>query len=280
MERECSIQRRHQKLIEECPSVVLTPEKRRKIGEIAVKAARACQYQNAGTVEFLFDEQGNFYFLEMNTRLQVEHPVTEMALGLDLVKLQIQIAAGQPLPFKQEDVRLLGHAIECRINAEDVRNNFAPSSGIIEYYHPPDGPGIRVDSGINSHSEVTMFYDPLIAKLVAYGATREEAISRMQRALKEFKISGIQTTIPFAQFVMQHPEFQRGNFDTNFVGKYWEREKDTTASESISNIIAVALKYHLSKEKISETLISNHEIPALAISPWKLRGLPKTFRVK
>lgn len=277
-ERECSIQRRHQKLVEECPSVVLSPEQREKMGEIAIRAARACHYLNAGTVEFLFDKDGKFYFLEMNTRLQVEHPVTELALGVDLVKLQLLIAAGEPIPFRQSEVRQLGHAIELRINAEDVFANFAPSTGRVEFLELPGGPGVRVDSGINTFSEITMHYDPLIAKVIAFGRDRPESVQRLIRALREFKISGIKTTIPFGLFVLQHPDFVAGNFDTSFVERHWRPGTAIAEEAEIAAVLAAAVKYHQEKTALTRELASNSRARKSEVSTWKLLGLKKMLR--
>ncbi|MGQ9512056.1 acetyl-CoA carboxylase biotin carboxylase subunit [Thermodesulfitimonas sp.] len=216
-ERDCSIQRRNQKLLEEAPSVALTPALRKKMGEAAVRAARAVGYYSAGTVEFLLDKHNNFYFIEMNTRIQVEHPVTEMVTGRDLVKEQIRIAAGEPLGYRQADIRIEGWAIECRINAEDPVRNFAPCPGRVATYLPPGGPGIRVDSAVYSGYVIPPYYDSLIAKLIAWGRDREEAIARMERALEEFIIEGVPTTIPFHRRVLQNAFFRRGEVYTNFV---------------------------------------------------------------
>ncbi|RDV82981.1 acetyl-CoA carboxylase biotin carboxylase subunit [Ammonifex thiophilus] len=216
-ERDCSIQRRNQKLLEESPSVALTPELRRRMGEAAVKAAQAVGYHNVGTVEFLLDKHGNFYFIEMNTRIQVEHPVTEMVTGWDLVKEQIKLAAGERITCRQEDVKLTGWAIECRINAEDPERQFTPCPGRITAYLPPGGPGIRVDSAVYPGYEIPPYYDSLIAKLIAWGRDREEAIARAERALEEFIIEGISTTIPFHLKVLRNAFFRRGEVYTNFV---------------------------------------------------------------
>lgn len=218
-ERECSIQRRHQKLIEESPSPVVDEELRRRMGKEAVSGARAVGYAGAGTVEFLLDASGAFYFLEMNTRIQVEHPVTELVTGIDLVKTQIRVAAGEPLPFGQEDIHPSGHAIECRINAEDPDHNFRPSAGEISTFHAPGGPGIRIDSHAYAGYRVPSHYDSLLAKLLAFGATREEATVRMTRALEEFVIEGIPTTIPFHLKAMRHADFRQGRIDTEFVAR-------------------------------------------------------------
>jgi len=216
-ERDCSIQRRHQKLIEESPSPALTPELRKKMGEAAVRGAQYVNYTNAGTIEFLFTAEGQFYFMEMNTRIQVEHPVTEMVCGLDLVKAQIRIASGEPLSVKQENVDLRGHAIECRINAENSEMDFIPSAGRITSFHLPGGPGIRVDTHAYASYIVPPNYDSLLAKLITYGGTREEALVRMERALDEFIVEGIHTTIPFHQSVIKTKQFQQGQYHTGFL---------------------------------------------------------------
>jgi acetyl-CoA carboxylase biotin carboxylase subunit len=216
-ERECSIQRRHQKLVEEAPSTAVDEALRQAMGEAALAGGRAAGYSSAGTVEFLLSTSGAFYFLEMNTRIQVEHPVTEMVSGVDLVKAQIQVAAGMPLGFGQQDVRLSGHAIECRINAEDTAANFRPSPGLVTTFHAPGGPGVRVDSHAYSGYRVPSNYDSLVAKLITHGADREEAIGRMRRSLEEFIIEGIPTTIPFHLAALQDDDFARGEISTAFV---------------------------------------------------------------
>lgn len=215
-ERECSIQRRHQKLIEEAPSPAITPDLRRQMGEVAVKAAKWVGYEGAGTVEFLFCE-GKFYFLEVNARIQVEHPVTEMVTGIDMVKEQIRIASGMPLTFTQEDLNMKGSAIECRINAEDPMDDFAPTPGLIRVYHPPGGPGVRVDSGVHERYTIPPFYDPMISKLIAWGRDRHEAIMRMRRALREYVILGIKSNIAFHQAVLKNARFIKGQLGTNFI---------------------------------------------------------------
>ncbi|MCS6837149.1 MAG: acetyl-CoA carboxylase biotin carboxylase subunit [Anaerolineae bacterium] len=216
-ERECSAQRRHQKIIEETPSPLLTPELRQQMGRAAVAAARAVGYVNAGTVEFIATEQGEFFFLEMNTRLQVEHPITELVTGLDLVKLQLRIAQGEPLPFQQDDLRQQGHAIEARLYAEDPRNGFLPSIGKLERFIPPTGPGLRVDSGVQSGDSITIHYDPMIAKLIVYDRTREAAIERLRQALRETVILGTTTNIDFLQALLAHPLFIEGRVHTAFI---------------------------------------------------------------
>jgi acetyl-CoA carboxylase biotin carboxylase subunit len=218
-ERDCSVQRRHQKLLEEAPSPVITPELRKQMGEAAVRVAKQIQYEGAGTVEFIL-EKDKFYFMEMNTRIQVEHPVTEFITGIDLVKEQIRVAAGLPLPFKQNDIKFNGHAIECRINAEDADRNFLPSPGRIAAYIAPGGPGVRIDSHAYPGYLIPPYYDSLVSKLIVWGQNREEAIHRMQRALDEYAITGIHTTIPFHQRLLAHPIFQRGDVSTDFIEKH------------------------------------------------------------
>ncbi|MTI21974.1 ATP-grasp domain-containing protein, partial [Fulvivirga sp. RKSG066] len=221
-DRECSVQRRHQKVIEEAPSAVLTEEKRKAMGEAAIGVAKACNYYGAGTVEFIVDEKLNFYFLEMNTRLQVEHPVTEEITGVDLVKEQIRIAEGEALGYTQEELSFTGHAIELRVYAEDPANNFLPDIGTLKTYNRPQGPGVRVDDGFEQGMDIPIHYDPMIAKLVTFADTRELAIKRMLRAIEEYDISGIETTMGFGKFVFNHEAFISGKFDTKFVDKYFE----------------------------------------------------------
>jgi propionyl-CoA carboxylase alpha chain len=220
-ERECSVQRRHQKVVEEAPSSILTPEIRKAMGEAAVNVARSCNYEGAGTVEFLVDENLNFYFLEMNTRLQVEHPVTEMITGLDLVEQQIRIARGEKLSFRQEDLSIHGHALELRIYAEDPYDNFMPSIGKLHKYRLPEGEGIRVDNGILEGMQIPVYYDPILAKLVVHGYNRDAAIEKMKEAIAAYEIEGIVSTLDFGAYVVNHPAFTTGKFDTNFVKLYW-----------------------------------------------------------
>ena len=238
-ERECSIQRRHQKVIEESPSPCVTPELRERMGALAVGLVRKVGYVNAGTLEFLVDADRNPYFLEMNTRLQVEHPVTEMVTGEDLVKLQIRVAQGQPLPFRQEDLKQRGHAIECRVYAEDPERGFLPSPGRITALRLPGGPGLRDDSGIYAGYEVPVHYDPLLSKLVAYGYSRQDAILRMRRAVAEYKVLGIKTTLPFFERVLRHPAFVAGDYDTSFVDKVFA-EEDRKRERPIHVAVAAA----------------------------------------
>lgn len=230
-ERECSIQRRHQKLVEEAPSAVLSDELRNAMGEAAVNVAKACNYSGAGTVEFLLDADHNFYFLEMNTRLQVEHPVTELITGIDLVEQQINVAAGNPLPFKQSDLRIEGHAIELRVCAEDPSNNFLPDIGLLKTYKIPKGNGIRVDDCVEEGMEIPIYYDNMIAKLIVFDKDRISAIEKMRRAISEYEIQGVATTLKFGDFVMQHKAFREGDFDTGFIGKYF----DPTVQDGLTN---------------------------------------------
>lgn len=250
-ERECSVQRRHQKVVEEAPSSVLTPEIRKAMGEAAVKVAKACDYIGAGTVEFLLDENKNFYFLEMNTRLQVEHPVTELITGMDLVEMQIRVARGEALSVKQEDLQITGHAMELRVYAEDPLNDFLPSVGNLEVYELPVGKGIRVDNGFEQGMDVPIYYDPMLAKLITYGKTREESIELMIEAIAKYKVEGISTTLPFGTFVMEHEAFRSGDFDTHFVKKYYDAEVLKAQAEKEAEIAAlVALKKYLEDQKI------------------------------
>lgn len=250
-ERECSIQRRHQKVVEEAPSAVLTPEIRKAMGEAAVKVAKACDYLGAGTVEFLVDENLNFYFLEMNTRLQVEHPVTEMITGLDLVELQIRVARGEELPVKQEDLTIKGHALELRVYCEDPLNDFAPNVGHLDVYKLPEGKGIRVDNGFEQGMEVPIYYDPMLAKLITYGKTREEAIELMKEAIANYEIKGVLTTLPFGTFVCDHEAFRSGNFDTHFVKKYYNANLLKEQLRNEAYIAAqIALKQYTEDQKV------------------------------
>lgn len=246
-ERECSVQRRHQKVIEEAPSSVLTEEIRTKMGKCAVDVARSVNYTGAGTVEFILDENLDFFFLEMNTRLQVEHPVSELITGIDLVKEQIRIARGEVLSFKQEDLKINGHAIELRVYAEDPKNNFLPDIGTLKTYVTPKGNGIRVDDGFEQGMEIPIYYDPMIAKLVSFGKDRKEAIERMIRAIDEYEITGIETTLAFGKFVMQHEAFISGNFDTHFVGNYFKPELLDIENEDEAKIAALLATHILAK---------------------------------
>ena len=251
LERECSIQRRHQKVIEEAPSSVLTPELRKKMGEAAVLVAKSCDYLGAGTVEFLLDENNNFYFLEMNTRLQVEHPVTEWITGTDLVELQIRVARGEALAIKQEDLKIKGHAMELRVYAEDPMNDFLPSVGHLDVYQLPVGEGIRVDNGFEQGMDIPIYYDPMLAKLITYGETREEAIQIMIKAIEDYHVEGVQTTLPFGKFVFEHEAFRSGKFDTHFVKKYYNADVLKKQMEQEAEIAAlVALKQYFEDQKI------------------------------
>ena len=266
-ERECSVQRRHQKVVEEAPSAVLTPALRMRMGEAAVAVARSVDYVGAGTVEFLLDEGGDFYFMEMNTRLQVEHPVTEMITGLDLVKLQVRVAEGEKLPFTQEELKINGHAIEVRVYAEDPANNFLPDIGRLATYRPPQGPGVRVDDGFEEGMDVPIHYDPMIAKLITHGATREEAIARMERAIDDYAISGVETTLGFCRFVMGHQSFRSGKYDTHFVRDHFRPEfLDGEDMDEAAAAAAVAAFLHADRDH--RPVISADSV---GISAWKLK---------
>jgi len=249
-ERECSIQRRHQKVVEEAPSSILTPELREEMGIAATKVAKACDYLGAGTVEFLMDADHKFYFLEMNTRLQVEHPVTELITGVDLVELQIKIARGEAMTIKQEDLHINGHAIELRVYAEDPLNDFLPSVGTLETYRLPSGKGVRVDNGFEEGMDVPIYYDPMLSKLISYGKDRDEAIQIMLEAIENYHIEGVQTTLPFGKFVFEHEAFRSGNFDTHFVKDYYSPEVLNKKAEEEAKIAAVlAVKQYLQDQK-------------------------------
>ncbi|MFV5688230.1 acetyl-CoA carboxylase biotin carboxylase subunit [Flavobacterium sp. ZT3R25] len=254
-ERECSIQRRHQKVIEEAPSSVLTPELRKKMGQAAVLVAKSCDYLGAGTVEFLLDENNDFYFLEMNTRLQVEHPVTEWITGTDLVELQIRVARGEALTIRQSDLKIKGHAMELRVYAEDPMNDFLPSVGHLDVYQLPIGEGIRVDNGFEQGMDIPIYYDPMLAKLITYGETREEAIQIMLKAIEGYQVSGVQTTLSFGKFVFEHEAFRSGKFDTHFVKNYYNAEvlKNQMAQEAEIAAL-VALKQYFEDQKIVRLL--------------------------
>lgn len=268
-ERECSVQRRHQKLVEEAPSSVLTPEIREAMGQCAVRVAKACNYYGAGTVEFIVDENLDFYFLEMNTRLQVEHPVTEMITGIDLVKEMIWIAEGKPLSIKQEDLKIKGHSIEIRVSAEDPKNNFLPDVGTLHTYVRPQGNGVRVDDGFEQGMEIPIYYDSMIGKLITYGKDRNEAIDKMIRAIDEFKITGIETTLQFCKFVLKHEAFVSGKFDTRFIGLYYTPEKLDEINDPDEEIIVAILTNHLlTNKKTVNSTNSNIGIPVQQ-SQWK-----------
>jgi len=267
-ERECSIQRRHQKVIEESPSPIMTSELRSRMGEAAVGIASRCGYIGAGTVEFLVDEDLSFYFLEVNTRLQVEHPVTEMVTGLDLVKEQITIAEGTPLSIKQEDVRLTGHAIECRIYAENPLEGFVPSTGTLKNYRMPSGPGVRVDSGVVIFNQIPIYYDPMIAKLIVWGANRREAIARMKRALEEYRIAGVETTLGCHRVVLNNPRFVAGDISTRFLEEEYPDNNYQLIDDELAEkaAIAAALDRFVRERKIS---LRNDRGSGRAVSNWK-----------
>lgn len=271
-ERECSIQRRHQKLIEEAPSCILTPELRKAMGQCAVNVAKACHYSGAGTVEFLLDDQSNFYFLEMNTRLQVEHPVTEFITGLDLVKEQIKIARGEKLSFSQEDLSINGHAIEVRVCAEDPANDFLPDIGRLKTYRIPKGPGVRVDDAFEEGMDIPIFYDPMIAKLIVHGKDRTEAIQKMLRAIADYHITGVQTTLGFCAFVLKHPAFVSGQFDTGFIKDHFRPDLLTGSHPKEEEMAAIFGAY------IASTAANTNqqhviESESKEVSKWKANRL-------
>ena len=279
-ERECSLQRRHQKVLEEAPSPIVDPDMRRRMGEVAVRVAKAANYTNAGTVEFLVDQEKNFYFLEMNTRLQVEHPVTELVTGLDLVHLQIHIAAGEKLPFSQQDVQIRGHAIECRIYAEDPDNNYFPSPGKITLLLAPSGPGIRRDSGMYEGWNVPIDYDPLLAKLIGYGSDREQAISRLTRALNEYFVGGIKTNISLFRRILRDENFHAAKLDTGFLDRMLKRAEDKTLDANAAEIAAIAAGIFAALGSSAESPASNGgSARAIAAeSEWKNAGRREALR--
>ena len=264
-ERECTLQRRHQKVVEECPSPVVDAGLRARLGAMAVKAAKAVNYYSAGTIECLMGPDREFYFLEMNTRLQVEHPVTEMVWGVDLVKEQLRVARGEKLSFTQDDLRPSGHAIECRIYAEDPVRKFAPSPGLIRYLNLPQGPGVRNENGVYAGYNVPLFYDPMLSKLVCHAATRAEAIARTRRALGEYRVEGIQTTIPFFSFLMQHPDFASANFDTGFIDRLLpELDLDQAEVNVDAAIAAAAILAFEESQRV--------QLPEESDSAWRRAG--------
>ena len=265
-ERECSIQRRHQKVIEEAPSMVISADQRKKLGKAAVDVARACNYSSAGTVEFIYN-QGDFYFLEMNTRLQVEHPVTEFITGIDLVREQINIAEGQVLSYQQKDIKITGHAFEVRVYAEDPANNFMPDVGTLNTYIRPQGPGVRVDDGFEQGMEVPIYYDPMIAKLTVHAHNREQARVRMLRAIAEYEISGIKTTLPFCNFVFNHEAFIDGSFATNFVEKYFKAESLVAVQGEALEAAGIMATFVADQKKLA----GNNQQEEKHLSPWRKR---------
>jgi len=268
-ERECSVQRRHQKVVEEAPSSVLTPALREEMGKCAVAIAKACNYTSAGTVEFLLDENKNFYFLEMNTRLQVEHPVTEFITGLDLVREQINIARGEKLPVSQKELKIHGHAIEVRVYAEDPANNFLPDIGNLKTYRIPQGPGVRVDDCFEEGMDIPIYYDPMIAKLITWDSTRSKSISKMIRAIEEYEITGITTTLEFCRYVMNHDAFVSGNFDTHFVRDHFKAE-DLLSHEKEEEEIAAYLATRVASTPAGQRPGASQTAGSMSvISPWK-----------
>ena len=271
-ERECTVQRRHQKVVEEAPSAVVTPEVREKMGQAAVNVAKACNYYGAGTVEFIADMDLNFYFLEMNTRLQVEHPVTELITGKDLVKEQIKIAQGEPLSFRQEDLSILGHAVEVRVYAEDPANNFLPDIGNLQTYEKPEGPGVRVDDAYEEGMDIPIHYDPMIAKLITYAEDRDQAMARMVRAIDEYKITGIKTTLGFCRYVMQHPAFASGDFDTKFVEKHFDPSVLDAGHSDDEAKIAAAIVTRLMESKAAKAQpLTSSNGSSNGVTRWKDR---------
>jgi acetyl-CoA carboxylase biotin carboxylase subunit len=269
-ERDCSIQRRHQKVVEEAPSMILSPEMRKAMGECAVRVAQACNYVGAGTVEFLVDEKLNFYFLEMNTRLQVEHPVTELITGKDLVKEQIRVARGEKLSFVQEDLAINGHAIEIRVYAEDPANNFLPDIGNLSVYQLPQGNGVRVDGGFEEGMDIPIYYDPMLSKLIVHAENRNAAIQKMIRAIDDYNITGVETTLSFCRFALQHEAFVSGKFDTNFVKLYFTPEKlQRPLSEEETKVAALFSSWLLAQDK---PVVSTSESVATTTSKWKQRA--------
>jgi acetyl-CoA carboxylase biotin carboxylase subunit len=269
-ERECSIQRRHQKVIEEAPSAVVSAAMRKAMGEAAVGVAKACNYYGAGTVEFIVDESLNFYFLEMNTRLQVEHPVTEMITGKDLVREQLLIAEGHPLSFSQDELTIHGHSLEIRVYAEDPANNFLPDIGKLETYRRPQGPGVRVDDGFEEGMDIPIYYDPMIAKLITHGENRQDAIDRMLRAIDDYRITGIQTTLDFCRFALQHEAFVSGDFNTKFVELYFTPEKlePVFTPEEQELLAALAVEFYLKEEnRVNPSM----PMPVKPSTNWKNR---------
>ncbi|PWL27201.1 acetyl-CoA carboxylase biotin carboxylase subunit [uncultured Roseivirga sp.] len=266
-ERECSIQRRHQKVIEEAPSAILTPEKRKAMGEAALGVAKSCGYYGAGTVEFIVDENLDFFFLEMNTRLQVEHPVTEEITGKDLVKEQIYIAEGKALSFKQEDLKIIGHSMEVRVYAENPKENFLPETGRLVTYKVPQGPGVRVDDGFEEGMDIPIYYDPMISKLITFGANREQARMRMLRAIEEYEITGLSTTLDFCAFALKHDAFISGKFDTKFVQTHFKPEMLDTHNEEEEQIAIALAAYLLEENKKTSNAVGKDG----QMSKWKLR---------
>lgn len=277
-ERECSVQRRHQKVVEETPSPFLTPELRHRMGQAAIAAAEAVSYEGAGTIEFLVDSNRNFYFLEMNTRLQVEHPITERTTGVDIVKEQLYIASGLPLSFKQDEVHQFGHSIECRVSAEDPFNNFMPSPGVIRHISEPNGLGIRTDGYVYEGYEIPMHYDPMISKVISWGRTRKEAIDRMRRALFEYKITGVKTSTKFLERIMQNQEFINGIYDTHFIDKNKdELLAECSDDQSVFADMAVIAAYIDYTTKIEKVAMGDYMIPRSGVR-WKEYGLKKSVQ--
>tara|TARA_Y100000589_G_scaffold311255_1_gene330438 strand:- start:1133 stop:2632 length:1500 start_codon:yes stop_codon:yes gene_type:complete len=270
-ERECSIQRRHQKVVEEAPSALLDDKLRDEMGKCAIEVAKSCDYVGAGTVEFLVDESRNFYFLEMNTRLQVEHPVTECITGVDLVREQIRIAEGHPISFSQEDLKITGHSVELRVYAENTGAGFLPDTGVLKRYSPPVGPGIRVDDGVEEGGEVSIHYDPMLSKLITHGPTREAAIDRMIQAIDNYEVVGVKTTLDFGRFACDHEAFRSGNFDTGFVNEHFSPEK-LIRDLPVSDDVFAELVTELSLRELSQKSINVRVTSSYERSPWRNRA--------
>jgi propionyl-CoA carboxylase alpha chain len=268
-ERECSIQRRHQKVIEEAPSTAISEQLRQQLGKAAIDVAKAAGYYGAGTVEFMLDQHQNFYFLEMNTRLQVEHPITEMITGIDLVKEQIRVAEGKKLSFTQEDLKINGHAIEARVYAEDPKNNFLPDTGVLFDYQLPRGPGVRVDDGYHPGMVVPIYYDPMIAKLIVHGKDRAEAIQRMIRAIEEYQIVGLSTTLGFCRFVMLHQKFREGDYNTGFIEEHYFQNEDQKVDQE-TQAVAATFAAHISRQK--KPVASNQSMNQTSGDAWRTRA--------
>jgi acetyl-CoA carboxylase biotin carboxylase subunit len=284
-ERECSVQRRHQKMIEEAPSVAVTPELRARMGAAAVAAARAAGYVNAGTCEFLLDRDGEFYFLEMNTRIQVEHPVTELVTGVDLVQWQLRVAAGERLPFRQEELAPRGWAIECRITSEDPANGFLPSTGRVRYLHLPSGPGVRWDGGIEAGSEVGLFYDPMLAKLIVHAPDRAQAVARMHRALLELTVEGVETSRDFHLRVMEHPDFRSGDISIQWLEQHLDELTRSAPSDDARLVAALAAALVAERDRSAPraAIAPNGSADAAAASApatdaWRLAALREGLR--
>jgi acetyl-CoA carboxylase biotin carboxylase subunit len=271
-ERDCSIQRRHQKLLEESPSPAVSPLLRTQMGEVAVRAAQAAGYTNAGTVEFLLAPDGNFYFLEVNARLQVEHPVTEEVTGIDLVREQLRIASGEPLGYDQSAVVPRGYAVECRINAEDPSAGFMPSTGRLTGYRPPAGPGVRIDSGVEEDATISVYYDPMIAKLIVRAADRQQGLDRMARALREFLVLGVKTSIPLHRWLVSHPDLRSGNVDTGWLEREWSPDSAALGQTNVTELAAIGAALLVDVTQSPVALATAAPRADGSVSAWRLAG--------